>query len=353
MKPLFILYALTLVGSCAKTKYSTKIENLKNSVQIKDSVLVAKYANTITANEMETNLYAFASEEFEGRGVGKKGQKKAANFLKEFYIKENISPPISNPSYLQTIPASFLPKGIEETENVLAYIEGSEKPDEVLIISGHLDHLGLENDQIHYGADDNGSGSVAILEIAEAFKTAALNGHSPKRSVLFLHLTAEEIGLYGSQYYVNHPAFKLKKTIANINIDMIGRVDEKHKDNPNYIYIIGADRISKELHFVSEQVNNYFYNFELDYKYNEEDDPNRYYYRSDHYNFAKQNIPVIFYFNGTHTDYHKPSDTPDKINYSLLEKRTKLIFATSWYLANQDYRLMNNNYRLLKSVKGT
>ena len=336
MKSFIILGALTLVGSCAETKYSTKIENLDHSVQITDSILITKYSKTITSEELETNLYKFASKEFEGRAVGEPGQKKASEFLKEFYVKEKIET-----SY-QTVPASFLPEGTNASENVLAFIRGNEKPEEVLIISGHLDHIGVEDEEINFGADDNGSGSMAILEIAQAFKAAENDGYRPKRSVLFLHLTAEEIGLQGSLYYVNNPVFKLDKTIANLNIDMIGRVDEEHTDNPDYIYVIGADRISKELNFVNEKANNSFTNLELDYKYNAEKDSNRYYYRSDHYNFAKQNIPVIFYFNGVHPDYHKPTDTPEKINYPLLAKRAKLIFATAWQLANREKMLIHN-----------
>ncbi|OIQ24063.1 M28 family peptidase [Lacinutrix sp. MedPE-SW] len=334
----FIIYSVfAIVGSCAETKYSTKVENLNNSVKVTDSSLISKYSKTITPSELEKNLFKFSSKEFQGRGVSQPGQKKAASFLKDFYLENNIE------VNLQTVPASFLPEKITtDSENVIAYIKGEEKPEEVLIISGHLDHLGIDNDEIYFGADDNGSGSMAILEIAQAFKIAEKEGHKPKRSILFLHLTAEEIGLQGSLYYTQNPKFELSKTIANLNIDMIGRVDKHHSDNPNYIYVIGADRISKELNFINEKTNNAFTNLELDYKYNAESDNNRYYYRSDHYNFAKQNIPVIFYFNGTHDDYHKPTDTPEKINYPLLAKRSKLIFATAWQLANRENFLLHN-----------
>ncbi len=331
-----------IVGSCAETKYSTKIENLENGVKITDSEIIREYSNSITTEDLKSRLTVFASNDFQGRGTGKEGQKKATDFLQNFYKNKGILPAVNDSTYYQTIPADFLPEGIGASENVLAYIKGSEKPEEVLIISGHLDHLGLENDTIHFGADDNGSGSMAITEIAEAFKLAEQQGHSPKRSILFLHLTAEEIGLQGSKFYIENPIFKLDKTIANLNIDMIGRVDDRHKENPNYIYIIGADRLSKELHVTSAKANDAFTHLELDYKYNAENDRNNYYYRSDHYNFAKQNIPVIFYFNGEHPDYHKPTDTADKINYPLLAKRTKLIFATAWQLANRPQFLKRN-----------
>ena len=342
MKMYFLLSAFVLIGSCAETKYSTKIETLKESIDIVDSDLVKKYATTITAEELKVNLYQFASNEFQGRATGEKGQKKAADFIENFYKSERIISPIADSTYFQNIPKDFLPEGMNASENVLAFIKGSEKPEEVLIISGHLDHLGIEDDEIHFGADDNGSGTVAMLEMAQAFKKAELEGVRPKRSILFLHLTAEEIGLQGSLYYTQNPLFKLENTIANLNIDMIGRVDRMHEENPNYIYIIGADRLSKELHYVNEKANKNLTNLNLEYKYNEEDDSNRYYYRSDHYNFAKHNVPVIFYFNGEHDDYHRPTDTPEKINYTLLEKRTKLIFATAWQLANQENRLLMN-----------
>jgi len=342
MKAFILLSAFTLIGSCATTKYSTKIENLKNSIQVKDSAVIAKYSNTISITNLETNLHAFASKEFAGRKVGDSGQHKASAFLEDYYKKQHITPAIGDSTYYQTVPESFLPTGINSSANVVAYIKGKEKPEEFIIISGHLDHLGIENDSIHFGADDNASGTVAILEIAKAFKKAKTEGYAPKRSLVFLHLTAEEIGLYGSRFYVNNPVFSLDNTIANLNIDMIGRVDKAHINTPNYIYLIGADRISKQLHFTSEKMNTLFSNLDLDYTFNAEDDHNQYYYRSDHYNFAKHNIPVIFYFNGEHADYHKPTDTPDKINYALLQKRTQLIFVTAWQLANQESVLIHN-----------
>ncbi|MEJ6792937.1 MAG: M28 family peptidase [Lacinutrix sp.] len=345
MKSLLIASALIIVGSCAETKQSTQTNNLENTINIIDKELILEYSNSISVKDLKSRLIVFASEDFQGRGTGTQGQKKATHFLKDFYKSKSIAPVIKDSSYYQSIPSSFFPEGIEASENVLAYIKGSEKPEEVLIISGHLDHLGIEDNATHFGADDNGSGSVAITEIAEAFKIAELSGYSPKRSILFLHLTAEEIGLQGSKFYVENPVFKLNKTIANLNIDMVGRVDKRHEKTPEYLYIIGANRISKELHNISEEANKTFTNLELDYKYNAETDKNRYYYRSDHYNFAKQNIPVIFYYNGEHKDYHKPTDTEDKINYPLLAKRTKLIFATAWQLANKKDFLIPNKAR--------
>ena len=228
-----------------------------------------------------------------------------------------------------------------DSENVVAFIKGKSKPDEYVVISSHLDHVGVDpNGDVFNGADDDGSGTVAMLEIAEAFKKAEADGNGPERSIVFLHVTAEEKGLFGSQYYTDNPIFPLANTVTDLNIDMIGRIDPERSGDRNYIYLIGSDKLSTELHELSEKVNEEFMQIELDYTYNDENDPNRFYYRSDHYNFAKHNIPIIFYFNGTHADYHKVTDTPDKINYDLLENRARLVFHTAWEVANRPERLV-------------
>jgi len=229
-----------------------------------------------------------------------------------------------------------------ETENVIGFLEGSSKKDECIILTAHFDHLGMSGDQVYNGADDDGSGTVAIMELANAFVKAKNEGFGPKRSILFMTVTGEEKGLLGSRYYVENPVMPLSNTVANLNIDMIGRSDSKHEENPNYVYLIGADKISAELHEISEQCNLTYTGIELDYTYNSDDDPNRYYYRSDHYNFAKNNIPVIFYFTGIHEDYHRTTDTVDKIDFEKYEDITKLIFHTAWEVANRDERLILN-----------
>ncbi|WP_066217838.1 M28 family metallopeptidase [Formosa haliotis] len=338
LKFCYILSTFLLIGSCSNAKENSKSDQVDDAITIQDSSLVKQYAQTITTTELKQHLEIYASDDFEGRATGTPGQKKAAEYLKQYYINENINAAVDDTLYFQHIPASYLPENTGESENVLAYIEGTEKPDEVLVVSAHLDHVGIIDGEIYNGADDDGSGTVAILEIAQAFKQAVLDGHGPKRSILFLHVTAEEIGLYGSRFYTENPVFPLENTIADLNIDMIGRVDDKHKDNPNYVYLIGSDRLSESLHLTSEHVNDTFFNLELDYTFNAEDDKNQFYYRSDHYNFAKHNIPVIFYFNGTHEDYHKATDTVDKINFEMLQKRAQLVFATAWQLANQPNR---------------
>jgi len=233
------------------------------------------------------------------------------------------------------------------TENVLGFIEGSDKKDEVVVVTAHYDHVGMEDhaegeDKIFNGANDDGSGTVAVIELAEAFAQAKKDGKGPRRSILFMTVTAEEKGLLGSEYYSENPVFPLTNTVANVNIDMIGRMDfdyEKQNDS-NYIYVIGADKLSSELHAINEEANQKYTNLKLDYKYNDENDPNRFYYRSDHYNFAKNGIPIIFYFNGVHADYHKPSDSVDKIIFDSAEKVARLAFYTTWELANRDNRIV-------------
>ena len=226
-----------------------------------------------------------------------------------------------------------------KSQNVLGTIPGKTKPEEVVVVTAHYDHLGKKGDQIFHGADDNGSGTSTILALAEAFAAARAGGFRPDRTILFMLVTGEEKGLLGSEYYVNNPAYPLSQTVADVNVDMVGRQDEKYKDNPDYIYVIGSDRLSTELHRINEAVNQKYCQLTLDYTYNAEEDPNKYYYRSDHYNFAEKGVPAIFYFNGVHADYHQPTDTADKKKKKKMAKVGKLIFHTIWELANRPERI--------------
>ena len=230
------------------------------------------------------------------------------------------------------------------TENVLAYIEGSDLSDEVIVISAHLDHIGIEDgegDVINNGADDDGSGTISLLEIAEAFKMAKDEGHGPRRSILFLHVTGEEKGLLGSAYYADRePVLPLASTVANLNIDMIGRHDPSYegRDEP-YVYVIGAELISTDIDEINTNVNAATgLGLDLSKRYNSPDDPNRFFARSDHWNFGKHEIPFIFYFTGTHEDYHQPGDEADKIDYDRMAQISRLVFGTAWQIANQDAR---------------
>ena len=335
-----------------KINVLTTILILTISYSFSQGDISTKYSNSITEKDLKDLLYVYASDEFEGRNTGEPGQKLAVNFIRDFYTANDIEKAINTDNYFQKFLVDFSGRQVANpddidtritkenidwvrTENVAAIIRGSEKPNEYIIITAHLDHVGIEGDDIYNGADDDGSGSMALLEIAQAFKLAVLDGNRPKRSIVILHVSAEEKGLLGSRYYVENPLFPLENTITNLNVDMIGRTDPtRDSDNDYYIYLIGTDRLSSMLHETSEKVNERTVNLELDYRFNAWDDPNRFYFRSDHFNFAKNNIPVIFYFSGTHEDYHMPTDTADKIRYDLLTQRARLIFHTAWEIAN-------------------
>ena len=271
------------------------------------------------------------------------------------YVSENMARAVMGADYdlaktgvrpLKTYPADIWVSFSEQTNmmqstDVLGYLEGGDLKEQLLVISAHYDHLGKKDSTIYYGADDDGSGTVALLELASAFTKARAAGEGPRRSILFLANSGEEKGLWGSEYYTEHPVYPLDKTTADLNIDMIGRKDpgRKQGDSNNYVYIVGDDKLSSELHSISVSTNKKYTGLELDYKFNDPKDPEKIYTRSDHFNFARKGVPIIFYFDGIHKDYHRPSDTPEKIDYHLLEKRTKLVFYTAWEMANQDNML--------------
>ncbi len=223
------------------------------------------------------------------------------------------------------------------SENVCAILEGSDPllKNEAMVYSAHYDHVGIGvSGAIYNGADDDGSGTSGILALAEAF---VKNNIRPKRSIIFMTVSGEEKGLLGSKHFTLFPTFALDKIVANVNIDMIGRVDKKYTalNNPNYIYVIGADKISKDLDRIVTEQNKASVNLTLDYTYNDDNDPNRFYYRSDHYNFAKNGIPAVFFFNGTHDDYHEPTDDVEKINFEKMSRIVKLAFAVGWEISNR------------------
>ena len=338
-------------------KFNTLLLILTLSVGCSQENASDMYAETITSEELSDLIYEFSSDKFEGRNTGEPGQKLAVEFIRDFYKSNNIIKAENTEDYFQKFLVDFQSRQVTrpdninqdnidwvKTENVAAIIEGSTYPNEYIVLTAHLDHVGTENGEIFNGADDDGSGSMALLEIAEAFKLAELDGNRPKRSIVILHVSAEEKGLLGSKYYSENPLYPLDDTITNLNLDMIGRTDPTRNSNKDeYIYLIGTDRLSTMLHETSEEVNDRTVNLELDYRFNAWDDPNRFYERSDHWHFAKNNIPVIFYFSGTHEDYHQPTDTAEKIRYDLLTKRTRLIFHTAWEIANMDEKIEVDN----------
>lgn len=274
-----------------------------------------------------------------------------------YFISPNLAERILHPSIDSLISTDRLKNEVElvlingfkakskKTENVLGLLEGADPnlKNEVVVLSAHYDHIGkLESGEVFNGADDNASGTSAVLSLAEAF---ALEPNRPKRSILFVNFSGEERGLLGSKYYANHPLIALSNTTANINMDMVGRVDKTHKEKntPNYIYVIGSDILSRELDDLLKLANKETVGLKLDYTFNDIMDSNRYYYRSDHYSFAKHGIPAMLLFNGLHNDYHQTTDTFEKINIEKLTAIAKLVYALTWNLANLDHPLRLND----------
>ncbi len=234
-----------------------------------------------------------------------------------------------------------------ESNNVIGYIEGGhpELKEEVIVLVAHYDHIGIgmpdeHGDMINNGADDNGSGTVALLNIAKAMQQAANDGYRPDRSVLFLHVSAEEKGLLGSRYYSDHPVIPIENTAASFNADMIGRSDDRNidKGDTDYVYLIGGHLISSELENLVVEANNKSVSMRLDDYYNDLNDPNQLYRRSDHWNFGRLEVPFVFFFTGLHEDYHRPGDTVDKIDFEKLSRITKLIHASTIKTANAENR---------------
>ncbi|WP_175623447.1 M28 family metallopeptidase [Chryseobacterium schmidteae] len=345
MKQLLLpIFSVIILTSCGAANGSINNQNPNTSSNnLKNEKAFNKAYQKIKLNDLKKNLYVIASDEMEGRDTGSPGQKKAGEYIIKFYKDLGISFPENLGSYYQKVPSSYMNKrsggNLPDSENILAFIKGNEKPEEIIVISAHYDHVGTKNGVVYNGADDDGSGTVAVMEIAKAFQNAKNKGNGPKRSILFLHVTGEEHGLFGSSYYSDNPVFPLKNTVADLNIDMIGRDDIANRGK-NYVYVIGSEMLSSELKTINEAANKKTNNLELNYKYDDPKDPDRLYYRSDHYNFAKHGIPVAFFFDGIHEDYHKPTDDVEKIDFPLLQKRTQLVFATAWELANREARIV-------------
>lgn len=237
------------------------------------------------------------------------------------------------------------------TQNVVGILEGSDAvlKNEYVAIGAHYDHVGMNlfsnnEDKIWNGADDDGSGTVAVLSMAEAFSKGT---QKPKRSILFIWHAGEEKGLWGSEYFTDNPTVPIDSIITQLNIDMIGRYqnpgDENHPQNKDLpkqgeIFLIGSKLMSTELGEVSETTNKAFLNLSFNYKYDDPNDPEQFFYRSDHFNYARKGVPIIFYMDGSHADYHQVSDSIEKINFEAMEKVVRTIFATGWELANRPTR---------------
>lgn len=265
----------------------------------------------------------------------------------EELVESQIKDPITTPAEIAIKYTSG--RKIATVSNVVGMVEGSDKKDEYLFITAHYDHVGMDDKgNIYYGADDDGSGTVAVIDMAEAFAKAKKEGKGPRRTVVFMLVSGEEKGLWGSEYYSENPVYPLEKTTANLNIDMIGRVDTERMlaDTLNYVYVVGHNKLSTDLPKINEGMNNKYTKLVLDYKFDDPNDPNKIYYRSDHYNFARKGVPVLFFYDGMlKADYHQPTDTVDKINFPLLTKRAQMIFYTAWEMANR-YEFLKRDLEL-------
>jgi len=344
-----------ITGETTKSSWSTnRFKRIQELLKLNPKVILAtssQVAETLTRAKGKLSSPRFKLDKGKSERVGTQSApivyvtedvaNKVLASLNTSLITYKIKTAEKSKVTSQIIPLAFqVSMGIKnekiEVPNVLGLLEGSDKKDEIVVVSGHYDHDGILPDGTFFpGADDNGSGTVAVIELANAFSKAKKEGKGPRRSILFIGLAAEEKGLLGSDYYVEHPIFPLANTVACINIDMIGRIDNKHLNgDPNYIHVIGVNKLSTELQPIVELANKDI-NLKLDYDYNDPNEPMRLYYRSDHYNFAKYGIPSLFFFSGLHPHYHTPEDTVDKINFPIMVKREKLIFNTIWDIANR------------------
>jgi len=259
---------------------------------------------------------------------------------------QEVLPPAQPSEATTNVSFSFQKyRNVINASNVLGIVEGSDKKDEYIFVTGHYDHLGKHDGKIYYGADDDGSGTVAVMQMGAAFAKAKAEGNGPRRTMVFMTVSGEEKGLWGSEYYSDNPVFPLEKTSVDLNIDMIGRVDTERMtaDSLNYVYVVGHDKISSDLPIINEAENNKTTKLVLDYKFDDPNDKERIYFRSDHYNFARKGVPVLFFYDGMlKADYHKPTDTVDKINWALYAKRAQMIFYTAWEMANRDGMLVRD-----------
>jgi len=298
---------------------------------------IARPATVMASDEQPSRTPSF----FVSPGVGLQALGTTDAAMQKYLAKTNTTKqPVASPFKAKPMQVVAARKRVPlDTQNVLGFLEGTDKKEDILVVSAHHDHLGTHDGQVFNGADDDGSGTSAIIALAEAFARAKQEGHGPRRSLLFLSVTGEEKGLFGSEYYSKHPVFPLASTEADLNVDMIGRTDVAHEGKGDYVYVIGSDKLASELKVINEAQNKQYTQLDLDYRFDDPADPNRFYYRSDHYNFAVNKVPVAFFFNGVHADYHKESDEISKIQFDKMEKRAKLVFHLAWELANRDGRI--------------
>lgn len=280
------------------------------------------------------NMSEIANPEMEGRGTPSLGLNKAADYIHAQFVTAGLQPAKGQTYRQWYVPSSKAGSDAraDQASNIIGLVEGTERKDEYVVFLAHYDHEGIKDGKVYPGADDNGSGTVALMELARSFAKAAVEGDRPKRSVAFIAFSGEEQGLGGSGYFADNPYFPLERVSAVINLDMVGRVGGKYvgdKDSLNYVFVLGEDRLSSELKPLVDSANR-LVGLNLDRSYRNT------FAQSDQYSFAKKGVPAIFLYNGTHPDFHKPTDTPDKIRYGLLQRRIRLAYLTGLYIANRE-----------------
>ena len=282
----------------------------------------------INKKNLEMHLSVLAHDSLEGRETGTDGIEKAAQYIENQFQRIGLKSISDSIGFRQWY---FIYNKVPAF-NVIGMIEGDSLKDEYVVISGHYDHLGIggasDTDSIYNGADDNGSGTAAILVIAEKMFRSKMQGNGPKRNVVFMLFSGEEKGLLGSEYFVDHSILDLEKVSIDVNIDMIGRIDTERKtaDTSNYVHVVGTTKMSSELPVLLDQVNG-GHSLVLDGKFDDPNDSHRIFYRSDHFNFAKKGVPILFFYDGMlQGDYHELTDHIEFIDWAVYEKRTRFIY---------------------------
>jgi hypothetical protein len=317
----------------------------------------------VSKQTLQQHLYLLASDSLQGRKTGTRGQREAATYCIQDFRKHRLIAVFrtdsNRASFRQTYPfreLAIAPYGMPNQpysryelvppprthrdssrvllgDNVAGLLVGTDLKQEIVVLSAHYDHLGRPGSRVYHGADDNASGTSAVLAIAATMDSLAQQGIRPRRSVLFVLFSGEEGGLIGSEYFVRNCPFLPAQLVCDLNIDMVGRVDAAHRKQPDYCYLIGGPT-SDSLRATAQKANTESVQLELSPTFDSEADPNRYFYRSDHYNFYRIGVPILFFMDGEHPDYHQPTDTADRIDYDLLQKRAMLVFQTAWRMAN-------------------
>jgi hypothetical protein len=281
-----------------------------------------------------SDLQALTTSEMAGRGLGTAGERAAAEFVAARFESLGLQPFGADGTFFQDVPLSSQVNSGQQARNVVAVLAGEQFPYEFVVVSAHLDHLGRERGRIHPGADDNVSGVSAMLEIAHALVQDTIAGNRPARSIIFVGFTAEEVGLRGSQYFVEHAPVHLTSISAVLNIDMVGRRDDRHRRDDPYIYMIGTRLHSQMLGDLVDASAENSDDLDVDFHFNSRRRQMAFYQRSDQWHFARYGVPALMAFAGTHPDYHTHRDVVDDIELDLLAPRVRYLTGLTRDLAN-------------------